>query len=550
MKITVISPQNMEYEIETENSITVEQLVQKTGSKTPVLSALCEGRYLRLNECIDHDCTVECKDIRDSYANMSYQYSLGLLYRYAVHQLIPDGDIEMCNSLSKGIFTKIRGITPTRDLCTKITDVMTGAVKENMPLEETYLERDALLKKLNASGLKQSYDLVTGASEVKGGYVISLGNETDWCPVHVLPSCGYLSLFEVRRYRRGILLRFPDMNDPNAVAPFREQPVLYNAFAEQNRWEKLTEVSDVHELNDIVHTDKFNEMVLISDALHEKKIAEIASLIHDQGKRIILIAGPSSSGKTTFAMRLCIQLRVCGLQPLYLGTDDYFVNREDLYEVQNGNVDFEDLSAVDTALFEEQMNALLDGETVDLPSYDFVSGKKIFGKRITSLKEGQPIVIEGIHGLNPALTQMISDGLKLRIYISPLTGINLDDHHRIPTSDARFLRRMIRDNRSRDVSAEETLLRWHSVRKGEEKNIFPYSGYADVFFNTQCSYELPVLKKYAKPLLEEIDESSPVYGEARRILDFLAFFETADDDSVISNTSIIREFIGGSVLVK
>lgn len=552
MIIRVISNEGKEEVFEKENPITVEELMkgERITSGYPILGCLVNNEYERLDKVLDKDCTVRLCDIRDSYTNMSYQYSLSLLYRYAIHQLCGKVEVQMCNALSKGLFTKIKGVNPTEKLCQDITAFMKKKIEENVSIKEEYCTREELLERMERLHLTHTVKLVNSAPALLEGYMISIEEETDMCPVHVLPSCGYLSLFEVRRYRNGILLRFPDMNNPSIIPVYQEQPVLYNAFAEETRWDRITGISEVSELNRIVGTDQFEETVMVNDALHEKKIAEIANLIREKGKRIILIAGPSSSGKTSFAKRLCIQLRVCGLHPLYLGTDDYFVDRCELERVQGGKVDFEDLSAVDTELFDEQMNALMDGETVDLPRFDFKLGKKVYGERITSIEPGQPVVIEGIHGLNPKLTEMISDDMKMKIYISPLTSLNLDPHHRIPTSDARFLRRMIRDYRTRNVSAENTILQWHAVRRGEEKNIFPYCGYADVFFNTQCSYELPVLKKYARPLLEEIPSNSLAYPEAQRILKFLQFFEEVEDDSVIANNSIIREFIGGSVLVK
>lgn len=551
MIINIINPEKEEFEVESEEVISLARLLQENDipSRYPILGCLIDNEYVRLDTEIDGDCTVVLKNIRDSYANMSYQYSIGLLYRYAVRKLLGNVDINMCNSLSKGLFTRIKGVNPTEKLCEEITEVMQRAVSKGIPIKERYCNREELLEETMKHHLTATHRLLQSAPDVKDGYMISIAEETDMCPIHVLPSTSFLSLFEIRRYRNGILLRFPDMNDPSHIPVYREQAVLYNAFAEETRWDRITGIARVSELNDIVGTERFCETVMINDALHEKKIAEIAGLIREKGKRIILIAGPSSSGKTTFAKRLCIQLRVCGLHPLYLGTDDYFVDRKDLEKVQHGKIDFEDLTAVDTELFEKQMNSLLEGEKTDLPRFDFNQGKKIFGERITRLEADQPIVIEGIHGLNPKLTEMISDGMKIKIYISPLTSLNLDPHHRIPTSDARFLRRMVRDYRFRNVSPESTILQWYSVRKGEEKNIFPYCGNADIFFNTQCSYEIAVLKKYAEPLLKEIPEDSDAYPEACRILRFLSFFQEAKDDTVIANNSIIREFIGGSILV-
>ena len=273
-------------------------------------------------------------------------------------------------------------------------------------------------------------------------------------------------------------------------------------------------------------------------------------MITKQKKRIILIAGPSSSGKTTFAQRLCIQLRVHGLKPLYLGTDDYFVEREQTPTDEFGEKDYENLNAVDIDLFNDNMNDLLAGKEVDLPVFNFLTGHKEFGSKKTRIKATQPIVIEGIHALNRALTPKIAEEEKFKIYISPLIQLNIDNHNRIVTTDHRMLRRMVRDYKYRGYSAQNTIDSWPKVRAGEDKNIFPFAGEADVVFNSVHLYEISVLKKYAKPLLEEISRDEPEYADAHRMLNFLRFFRTVEDDSAIVNNSILREFIGGSVFVE
>ena len=308
-------------------------------------------------------------------------------------------------------------------------------------------------------------------------------------------------------------------------------------------------INYVSDLNRRIDEGKIKELIQISEALHESKIVEIAEMITKQKKRIILIAGPSSSGKTTFAQRLCIQLRVHGLKPLYLGTDDYFLEREQTPLDEYGEKDYENLSAVDIDLFNDNMNDLLAGKEVDLPIFNFLTGHKELGKRKTRIKGSQPIVIEGIHALNEALTPKIAEEEKFKIYISPLIQLNIDNHNRIITTDHRMLRRMVRDFKYRGYSAQNTINTWPKVRAGEDKNIFPFSNQADVVFNSVHLYEISVLKKYAKPLLEEITRDEPEYADAHRLLDFLRFFRTVDDDSAIANNSIIREFIGGSVFV-
>ena len=293
-----------------------------------------------------------------------------------------------------------------------------------------------------------------------------------------------------------------------------------------------------------------DEMVLLQEALHEKKISDIADIIKERGNRVVLICGPSSSGKTTFAKRLCIQLGVNGIRTLYMGTDDYYKDFKDRVYDENGEPDLESIRAIDTQLFMRNINDLLAGKEVDLPRYDFSISNKVFGERMTRLEKNQIIVIEGIHAMNDLLTEDIDDKEKFKIYISPFTPISIDHHNRISTTDARMLRRLVRDYKFRDSSAQRTISMWPKVRSSEDVNIFPYNSKADVFFNSNCIYELAVLKKYAEPLLKRVQRSEPEYGEARRMLDFLKYFDSIYDDSIIPNNSIMREFIGGSVIVK
>jgi uridine kinase len=363
----------------------------------------------------------------------------------------------------------------------------------------------------------------------------------------MLPSTGYVEHFELKAYRNGVLLRFPHASKPDEIPPYTDEKKLYEAFGEANQWGKLLGISLAADLNERSAGAGAVEMIQLSEALHEKSVAGIADMIAKEKKRLILIAGPSSSGKTTFARRLCIQLKVIGLDPLYLGTDDYFVDREDCPLNEFGEKNFEDITSLDLELFNDHMNALLGGETVDIPRYDFIEGRKRFGERVTKSKQGQPIVIEGIHGLNKRLTGGIDDREKFKIYISPLTALNIDEHNRIPTTDVRLLRRITRDARVRGNNAKKTISTWPAVRAGEDKNIFPFSGEADVLFNSAHIYELAVLKKYVMPLLGAITEDEEEYSEAYRLKRFMQFFKTIEDDGAIVNNSIVREFIGGSI---
>ena len=403
---------------------------------------------------------------------------------------------------------------------------------------------------LAQDGLKEKQRILSESLDLNQVKFYSLNGVRDFFYGLMVPSTGYIKYFELMKYRRGVLLRFPHPSDPNVIPEYEDEKKMYQAFGEQTKWDKLLDVNYVADLNDKIENGQYKELIQLSEALHEKKIAEIADMIKKQHKRIILIAGPSSSGKTTFARRLCIQLKVNGLNPLYMGTDDYFVERENSPLDEHGEKDYENLRALDIHLFNDNMNDLLAGKEVDLPTFDFMTGHKVFGERITSIKPVQPIVIEGIHALNEKLTEYIPKEEKFKIYISPLTQLNIDAHNRIPTTDERMLRRMVRDNLYRGHNAQSTINSWPKVRAGEDVNIFPYNSEADVLFNSYHVYEIAVLKKYAEPLLRQITPEEPEYAEAIRMLKFLRFFKTIDDDHVIVNNSIIREFIGGSIFVE
>ena len=549
-QIKVILPSEKELMVEVKKKTTIAELLQEVNTEHRIYAALINHKQVHFSDCVHDQDVVQLQDIRASYGNTCYQSTLTLLYLKAIHDVMGKNvTVTIANSLSKGLFTVIHAGNVTDDLAKEIEARMHVLVEENIEITEEYVDHDTAIELLKDAKDKKSVDLLNTASDLKHVYVITLADEKMMTFVHALPSTSYIPFFEVRRYRNGLLLRFPHPNFPDQIPPYEEQKLLYDAFSEETQWEKLLKVSFASDLNRMIEKKESKDLIMLSEALHEKKIAMIAEQIQSAKKRIILIAGPSSSGKTTFAKRLCIQLKVIGLNPLYLGTDDYFVNRDEMIPDENGKYDFEALEAVDLNLFETQMNALLHGEKVDLPEFDFITGKKVFGKRITSIDASQPIVIEGIHGLNPQLTEGIDDSEKFKIYISPLTQINLDAHHRIPTTDARMLRRMVRDNRTRGRDGAVTISSWPSVRHGEEKYIFPFNKEADVFFNSQCVYELAVLKKYATPLLEKVQPDQAEYAEAQRMLQFLSCFASIDDDSMIANNSIIREFIGGSILV-
>lgn len=547
------SPRGEFKRIEVEAGVSVERIYRSIEKELPytVLAAKVNNRLEDLNYIPTENSMIELLDMRTQDANLIYQYSLTMLYIKAVRDVMGDVRIEIQNSLNKGLYTEIKMKNAlTENQVKEIEQRMRELVAFDLPFVKEVVSRAEALEILSKEGLEEKLRLVQHAKQIQTMKFYTLDDCRDSFFSFMVPSTGYLQYFELKKYRRGVLLRFPHPKNPSVIPEYVDEVKMYQAFSEQTRWDKLLGVSYVADLNEKIDDGKYKELIQLSEALHEKKISDIADLIKQEHKRIVLIAGPSSSGKTTFARRLCIQLKVNGLEPLYLGTDDYFVEREETPMDEYGEPDYENLGALDIDLFNRDMNALLAGEEVDLPEFDFISGKKVFGKRITSVKAGQPIVIEGIHGLNDALTMQIPREEKLKIYISPLTQLNIDGHNRIPTTEERMLRRMVRDYLYRGHSAQNTIDEWPKVRAGEDKNIFPYNGEADVFFNSYHVYEIAVLKKYAEPLLQQVMPEETAYMTAQRLLRFLRFFKTIEDDHIIVNNSILREFIGGSIFVE
>ena len=537
-------------EITVERGMTIEEIYKEIKEELPytVLAARVNNKIERLEHRIYGDCRVELLDMRTQEANLIYQNSLCLIYLKAIEDVLGKVDVDIENAINKGLYTEIKShdAITAKDI-KKIEKRMRQLVKADRPFVREKLTKEEAEELFIQTGCPEKAELLCENQQRRKIPFYSLDGYRDFFYGLMVPSTSYIEHFQLMKYRRGVLLRFPHPSNPNVIPEYVDEKMLYKTFGEQSRWGKLMGINYVSDLNRKIEEGKFKELIQLSEALHERRIVEIADMITRQKKRIILIAGPSSSGKTTFAQRLCIQLRVNGLQPLYMGTDDYFVERENTPVDEFGEKNYEDLDAVDVHLFNQNINDLLAGKEVDMPSFNFITGHKEYGKRLTSIRSSQPIVIEGIHALNEDLTRELPAEQKFKIYISPLTQLNIDSHNRVVTTDHRMLRRMVRDYKYRGHSAQNTISSWPKVRAGEDKNIFPYSNEADVLFNSVQLYEICVLKKYAKPLLEAIKPDEPEYSDAVRMLNFLRFFKTVEDDSAIVNNSILREFIGGSV---
>lgn len=549
MIIHIVHSKNS-YCVDVEKGITAEKLYLSLNEKNTKKVLLCkvDNSYRDLNHKITRPCHVEFLDMSDNYAWLVYQNSLILLYEKAVFDILGNVQVNVSNSLNKGLYTTIKGNITAEDI-KRIEKRMRELVVAQLPITKKHIHRKELLQLVNYFNSRDRSRLILSSENIQDVEVYSLDSYKELFYGLLVPNTSYLELFELKKYRNGILLRYPHISQPDEMPPYEDQKLLYDAFSEATLWERLMGVSYVADLNEKIKNNDYQDLIMLQEALHEKKISDIADQIKQENKRIILICGPSSSGKTSFAKRLCIQMRVIGLKPLYLGTDDYFVERSETVLDENGEKDYESIQAVDIELFNKQINDLLNGQKVDLPTFDFINGTKIFGQRIVSIDKNQPIVIEGIHALNQILTKDINDNEKFKIYISPLTSLNIDHINRIPTTDARMLRRLVRDHQFRGRPASQTICDWPKVRKGEDQNIFPFIDQADIFFNTNYIYELAVLKKYAQPLLESVHPEEKEYAEAQRMLSFLRFFEKIEDDSAIANQSILREFIGGSILL-
>ena len=530
--------------------ITAEELYMKykKNIEFPCYAIKIDNLVSPLIEKINKPCKIQFLDIRDKLTNLAYQRSLILLFLKAANDLLgKEVSFEVQASLNEGLFIQTVNGDIDEDTIAKIYAQMKKIADNDITIEVKAFNRKEAQKILNAEGKKEKARILKGLAEDKSVKIYSIGDYSDFFYNFLVPSTGYLIRFELMKYRDGMLLRFPQPDNPNDIPDFVDEYIIYNALKEQMKWNNLMGVKYMADLNEKISSNECRNMILLSEALHDKKIVEIADEIVKKKKRIILILGPSSSGKTTFAQRLKIQLMVNGLKPLYIGTDDYFLEREEAEKDENGEYKFEEVEAIDLPLFNRQINSLLNGEKVDMPVFNFLTGHKMYGQKITKLEKNQPIIIEGIHAFNPKLTGEINNEEKFKIYISPLTQINLDAHNRVPTTDIRIIRRMIRDYRSRGYSASATLKMWKKVHEAESRNIFPYSGEADVYFNTVHVYELAVLKKYAEPLLEAIDREDSEYSESRRLLKLFSFIDDIKDEKIIAGDSIIREFIGGSL---
>lgn len=523
----------------------ISKLVQEPD-KPMIVAAKCGNMLRELSHPIVEGCDVDFVGLDHSDGEKIYQRSLSFLMIRSAIACFEGIKIRIEHSLSKGLYCEFdykRRLT--HDDYETILKKMRMYVDMSLEFKKVHCTVDEAIKAFTAYNMTSKVELMKFRPK-KDIRLYELDGILNYFYGYMVPNTSYIKHFNFIKYDDGAILMHPTKYSPFAIAKFEESPKIAEVFKETEHWSDIMEIGYVSNLNGTIIRNEHKELIQIAEALHEKKIAYIADEITKRKKRVILIAGPSSSGKTTFANRLRIQLKVNGLHPITLSTDNYFVNRDKTPRDENGDYDFESLDAVDVIQFNKDLNDLLDGNEVEFPVFNFQIGQREYHGNKLQINEDQPIIIEGIHGLNDALTSQIFKRDKFKIYVSALTQLNIDEHNRIPTTQARLLRRMVRDNQFRGHSAKKTIGMWSSVRRGEEKNIFPFQEEADEIFNTALPYELSVLKKHAMPLLEEIGPDEPEYSEALLLRKFLGYFISIDDDNLVPKVSILKEFIGGS----
>ena len=549
-KIRIIC-ENTGSSFETEMGTSLLDIAGRIGAngKHPFLAAYVNNRIKELNYVIYTPITVRFIDITHFEGYRVYQRTVSFIMQAAVREVYPDRRFYIRHSLGDGFYCEIEGENGiAQERCDAIEAAARRIVARNLPITR----RKLLTSEAHEIYEKLGFDDKIALLETRPrlySEIYTMGDIAGYFYGALAPSTGYATAFEVRPYYNGFYLALPKRSDTSQIETAVHLDKMFDIFHEYQTWVNIMGVPTVGSLNEKILGGDASELIKIAEAFHEKKLAQIADTIAaanaTRGVRMVLISGPSSSGKTTFAKRLGVQLRVLGLNPVLISLDDYFVDREKTPRDEKGNYDFEALEAIDLAQLNEHLKRLAAGESVAIPRYDFITGKRQWHENPLRLDEHSILIMEGIHGLNPRLTPSIPDSVKFKIYISCFTSVAMDNLSRIPTTDNRMLRRITRDYATRGNNAYDTIARWGSVRRGEEKHIFPYQENADVMFNSSLLYEISVLRPFVEPMLREVPDTVPEYGEARRLLKFLDNFTPIRPDE-IPPTSLLREFIGGS----
>ena len=543
-------------EFNTKEEITIQELLKEQIEKSdiPVIGAKFNNEYQRLDYEITQDGTVSLVDIASKGGMKIYRRTLIYIMAMAFERIYPEAKVRVNYQLSNSMYCDLDNIEETDEMIKNVEAEMKKIVEQNIPITKKVLTRQEakeLYEKEDSSKGRLQLDL----EENKIINMYYCDDYYNYIYEDIAINTGIVKVFELVKYGSGFLLRYPSSNNPFELPKYQETKKLLWALNEYNDIHKILGVRTVYMLNRIItehgktEYSNIKHLIMLEEALHEKKIANIADKIASNKKiKMVLIAGPSSSGKTTFAQRLGLQLRINGLKPVTISVDNYFVERPDTPLDENGEYDFENIEAIDLELFNRDLTALLNGETIECPEFDFSVGTKRYKGKTMHLDEDEILVIEGIHCLNDKLTELIPKEQKYKVYISDLTVLNMDRLNRISTTDTRLVRRIVRDYQFRNYSAKHTLDTWPKVNRGEEKNIFPYQEQANSIFNTSLIYELAALKDIAIPLLEEIKQSEPEYAEAKRLIEILRYFKSIPA-SIIPNNSLLKEFLGGGYFV-
>ena len=516
-----------------------------------ILLARVNGKLKELHKTLEKDSEISFLTFQDPVGRKTYERSAIFVMLKAFYDVIPREKIEkiqMDFSIGDGIYGELTGdVELNEELLLKVKEQMKRLIERKIPIKKRSVNTDEAVEMFHNYGMydKEQLFMYRRASRVN---IYSIEELQDYFYGYMVMHTGYIKCFDLVPYHSGFLLVLPEEEQPEKIGTVSGYDKLFHVLHDSYRWSSSLEIPNVGTLNRLISEGKGNDLILMQEALQEKTIGQIAEKAAKDGeKRIVMIAGPSSSGKTTFSHRLATQFRALGYTPHPIAVDNYFKNRDFYPRDENGKLDMEALECVDIEQLNEDMNALLKGEKVEIPRFNFVNGCREYKGDFLQLKKNDVLILEGIHCLNDKLSYSLPPENKYKIYISALTQLNIDEHNRIPTTDGRLIRRMVRDARTRGTSALETIRRWSSVRRGEDKNIFPFQEKSDVMFNSALVYELAVLKLYAEPLLFSIPRDVPEYDEAKRLLKFLDYFLGIDSE-LIPKTSIIREFIGGSCL--
>lgn len=530
---------------------TYREIVDESGTHTeaPVILVMVNGKLRELQKRLKSDCTLEFVTTKDHIGFETYKRSVCLVLLRAIYDVAGRENVDKVMihySVGNGYYFTMEGKAALdQDFLDKVKLQMHKLADECTPIGKRSVNTDEAVALFHKHRMydKEKLFRFRRVSKVN---IYNIGYYDDYFYGYMADHAGYVQYFDLKLYDEGFVLELPERKNPSVIPPFQPQDKIFHVQKESQEWAEKMDISYVGDLNDRITKEGISNILLVQEALQEAKISDIAQRIVSEGnKKFIMIAGPSSSGKTSFSHRLSIQLTAHGMKPHPIGVDNYFKNREDTPFDEFGEKNYECLEAIDVEQFNKDMLALLNGERVELPVFNFKTGLREYKGDFLKLGKDDVLVIEGIHGLNDKLSYALPAESKFKIYISALTQLNIDEHNRIPTTDGRLIRRIVRDARTRGTSAKETIARWPSVRRGEEANIFPYQEEADVMFNSALVYELACLKVYAEPLLFGIDKSEPEYLEAKRLLKFLDYFISVPSEDIPHN-SLLREFVGGS----